>query len=193
MVQKLEHRSGAEMATDRGPESGNESGRAQRNSAETCGSEQLRTNDTSSTHANMIRERAPFVSRRTIRAATDMLWSVTLDLELRRPGEVPWMSVTFVMRRDLNERGHTYGTFNPRTFEIKLRHDLQPEEAAETVAHECRHLWQYINLRREQFRDKPYIEADCRWYEREAVRRFFDPEQYEPQRETIEKRSRVAA
>lgn len=108
-----------------------------------------------------------------VRATENMLWSVTLDLNLRRPGEVPWMSIAFVHREKIGRK--VYGTFNPVTLAIELTHTMAEATAAETVAHELRHLWQVLNWPAEKLRSKVTKERDCEQYEIHAMNRFWNP------------------
>lgn len=119
-----------------------------------------------------------YVRESVVRAVRDMEYCVSLDLGLRAPGEMPWTPIRFVEPTALCRRGRVYGTFNPATFEIELRRDACEATAAQTVAHELRHLWQRLTWTPEALRDKELKEADCRRYEREAMNRFWNAHRY---------------
>lgn len=104
-------------------------------------------------------------------AADDMLWSVTLDLGLREPGEEP-------LPLEFDPHLGSMGKFIPRTGRIVIRGGMDAHETALTVAHELRHAWQYKNWTVEKLLSRALKEADAERYEREAVERFFREKRY---------------
>lgn len=114
----------------------------------------------------------------TREAARAMLWQATLDLGLRQPGQAPPFKVEWKSAAEMPE---AMGQARGLTDRIFLRSDLTPEEAAVTMAHECRHLWQYENGQLAALdalitpAERERAEADAYAYEAKAMRSFTMP------------------
>ena len=123
--------------------------------------------------------RRTYVRPTVVRAALDMLWDCMLDLGLRLPGELPWLTIAFVEHHELTDASFVYGKYTPSSFHIELHREMGESEAAVTVAHECRHCWQHRHWPEEDLSSKAKKERDAREYERRAMNRFWDFRRYE--------------
>lgn len=116
-----------------------------------------------------------YVRDTVVRAVENMEWSVTLDLGLRAPGQVPWTEIRFVPGHKLSRKRRVWGTFSPTCYGIELATRMGEAMAAETCAHELRHLWQRLNWDAQALGDMELKEADCDWYQWRAMERFWNP------------------
>lgn len=125
--------------------------------------------------------------RRTRRIARLMKYLCRDDLGLGPQFSPP---IEWAAPSDLETSASAYGEMtgrqdDPSTLKVRVSRDVSAEKAAETVAHEYRHLWQLKQglmspdiLQAEA--EKKALEDDCREYQRKALRLYEEEYRFAP-------------